>query len=86
MPTTPVDRGRRLLKCRPVTVRLRKPDGRVEEIQTRHSLTREQIAWFRAGSALNAGQPVDPATGGAARMTAAALEPGDTKAKPGKDV
>ncbi len=41
---------------RPLTVRLRKPDGRTEEFQVSHSLTREQIAWFRAGSALNAGQ------------------------------
>ena len=48
---------------RPVTVRIKKPDGRMEEIQTRHSMTREQIAWFRAGSALNAGQPIDPKTG-----------------------
>jgi aconitate hydratase len=71
---------------RPVTVRIKKPDGRTLEIQTRHSMTREQIAWFRAGSALNAGQPVDPATGGTPPMTAGALEPGDTKAKPGKDV
>jgi len=40
----------------PVKVRIKKPDGRVEEIQVKHSLTREQIAWFRAGSALNAAQ------------------------------
>jgi aconitate hydratase len=71
---------------RPVTVRIKKPDGRTLEIQTNHSMTREQIAWFRAGSALNAGQPVDPATGGTPPMTSAALDPGDTKAKPGKDV
>jgi aconitate hydratase len=71
---------------RPVTVRIRKPDGRTVEIQARHSMTREQIAWFRAGSALNAGQPVDPRTGETLPMTSAALEPGDTKAKPGKDV
>ena len=49
-------------------------------------MTREQIAWFRAGSALNAGQPVDPKTGETAPMTTDALEPTDTKAKPGKDV
>jgi aconitate hydratase len=71
---------------RPVTVRIKKPNGRTEEIQMRHSMTREQIAWFRAGSALNAGQPIDPATGETAPMTTGALEPGDTKAKPGKDV
>jgi aconitate hydratase A / 2-methylisocitrate dehydratase len=71
---------------RPVTVRIKKPNGRTVEIQMRHSMTREQIAWFRAGSALNAGQPIDPATGETAPMTSAALEPGDTKAKPGKDV
>jgi len=71
---------------KPVTVRIKKPDGRREEIQLRHSMTREQIAWFRAGSALNAGQPIDPKTGETPPMTSAALEPGDTKAKPGKDV
>jgi aconitate hydratase len=71
---------------RPVTVRIKKPDGRTEELQLRHSMTREQIAWFRAGSALNAGQPVDLETGETPPMTSAALEPGDTKAKPGKDV
>ena len=71
---------------KPVTVRIRRPDGRTLELQTRHSMTREQIAWFRAGSALNAGQPVDPATGETPPMTSAALEPGDTKAKPGEDV
>jgi aconitate hydratase len=71
---------------KPVTVRIKKPDGRTLEIQARHSMTREQIAWFRAGSALNAGHPVDPASGETAAMTSAALEPGDTKAKPGKDV
>jgi aconitate hydratase len=41
---------------RPVTVRLKKANGRTEELQLRHSLTREQIGWFRAGSALNAAQ------------------------------
>jgi aconitate hydratase len=71
---------------RPVTVRIKKPDGRIDELQLRHSMTREQIAWFRAGSALNAGQPIDPRTGETPPMTSAALEPGDTKAKPGKDV
>jgi aconitate hydratase len=47
----------------PVTVVIRKPDGRTETIQCNHSLTREQLAWFRAGSALNAGQVVDAETG-----------------------
>jgi len=71
---------------KPVTVRIKKPDGRTVELQARHSMTREQIAWFRAGSALNAGQPVDPKTGETPPMTSDALDPGDTKAKPGKDV
>ena len=71
---------------RPVTVRIKKRDGRTEELQLRHTMTREQIAWFRAGSALNAGQPIDPKTGETPPMTSAALEPRDTKAKPGKDV
>jgi aconitate hydratase len=71
---------------RPVTVLVRKPDGRTLAVQTRHSLTREQIAWFRAGSALNAGQPLDPATGEAASLGDVTLKPTDTKAKPGEDV
>jgi len=71
---------------KPVTVRIKKPDGRLDDLQVRHSMTREQIAWFRAGSALNAGQPIDPKTGETPPMTSGALEPGDTKAKPGKDV
>jgi aconitate hydratase len=70
----------------PVTVLIKKPEGRVEKIETRHSMTREQIAWFRAGSALNAGQVIDPATGAPADMQRVRLEPRDTKAKPGKDV
>jgi len=69
-----------------VKVYIKKSDGRILEIAARHSMTREQIAWFRAGSALNAGQPVDLATGETPAMTSGALEPGDTKAKPGKDV
>ena len=71
---------------RPVTLLVRKPDGHVEKIEARHTMTREQIAWFRAGSALNAGQVLDPATGARAEMTDVKLEPHDTKAKPGKDV
>jgi len=39
---------------KPVEVRLHKADGKLESIQTRHSLTEKQIQWFRAGSALNA--------------------------------
>src|SRR5262249_3758236 len=70
----------------PVKVQIKKRDGRVEHIQVRHSMTREQIAWFRAGSALNAGQVIDPATGKPAELSDVHLEPSDTKAKPGKDV
>ena len=71
---------------KPVTVQIKKADGRVVSIQARHTMTREQIAWFKAGSALNAGQPVDVATGGAANPDQIRLDPRDTKAKPGKDV
>jgi aconitate hydratase len=70
---------------RPVTVEIKKPDGRVEGVEALHTMTREQIAWFRAGSALNAGQPIDPATGATASFAAATLAPGDTQARPGKD-
>ncbi|HEY3066848.1 MAG TPA: aconitate hydratase [Methylomirabilota bacterium] len=67
---------------KPVTVQIKKADGRVEEIQASHSMTREQIAWFKAGSALNAGQPLDPATGAKAHLGDVKLEPTDTRAKP----
>jgi len=59
--------------------------GRVEKIEALHTMTWEQIAWFRAGSALNAGSPIDLATGGTASFADATLAPGDTQAKPGKD-
>src|ERR1051325_2563159 len=71
---------------KPVKVIVKKPDGRTVEIEARHSMTREQIAWFRAGSALNAGQAIDPSTGAVVEMADVKLEPQDTKAKPGKDV
>jgi aconitate hydratase len=71
---------------KPVTVQIKKPDGRTVTIQGRHTMTREQIAWFKAGSALNAGQPVDVATGGTADPDQLKLDPRDTKAKPRKDV
>jgi aconitate hydratase len=38
---------------RPVTVRINHADGRVDEIETTHTMSEEHIAWFRAGSALN---------------------------------
>jgi aconitate hydratase len=41
---------------KPVTLRIRKADGHLEEVQAQHTLTEEQIAWFKAGSALNAAQ------------------------------
>ncbi|MGH8886744.1 MAG: aconitate hydratase [Egibacteraceae bacterium] len=39
---------------RPVTVRLRHADGAIDELEATHTYSAEQIAWFRAGSALNA--------------------------------
>jgi len=39
---------------RPVTVVARKPDGRTVSIEAHHSLSDEQVQWFKAGSALNA--------------------------------
>jgi aconitate hydratase len=69
----------------PVAVEITKPDGRVDTIEALHTMTWEQIAWFRAGSALNAGPPADHATGGTAGLAAATLAPGDAQAKPGKD-
>ncbi len=37
----------------PVTAILHHDDGKVEQVELRHTLNQEQIAWFRAGSALN---------------------------------
>lgn len=37
----------------PVTVVVKHKNGSREEIETAHSLTREEIEWFKAGSALN---------------------------------
>ncbi len=39
---------------KPVTLAVRKPDGRTVSFKANHSLTAEQIGWFKAGSALNA--------------------------------
>ncbi len=39
---------------KPVTVTIHKADGKEVAIQTNHSLTDQQIGWFKAGSALNA--------------------------------
>ena len=38
---------------RPVKASIHHADGRREEIELNHSLTSEQIEWFKAGSALN---------------------------------
>lgn len=38
---------------KPVTVELKHKDGKVDRITVRHTFSTEQIAWFRAGSALN---------------------------------
>jgi aconitate hydratase len=38
---------------RELTCRLRHADGSTEEFQLKHTMNAEQIAWFRAGSALN---------------------------------
>jgi aconitate hydratase len=39
---------------KPVTVVIHKPNGEEIKIQTHHSMTAQQITWFKAGSALNA--------------------------------
>ncbi|HVQ74023.1 MAG TPA: aconitate hydratase [Candidatus Binatia bacterium] len=38
----------------PVPVEIRKPGGQVVTVSCRHTMTDEQIGWFKAGSALNA--------------------------------
>ncbi|MBX7136983.1 MAG: aconitate hydratase [Oligoflexia bacterium] len=40
-----------------LTVRIQTPQGKVHEIKVKHSLTSEQIDWFKAGSALNTLRP-----------------------------
>jgi len=39
---------------KPVQVTIHKPDGTSLTLQANHSITEQQIAWFKAGSALNA--------------------------------
>jgi len=39
---------------KPVQVTIHKGDGNALTIQANHSITEQQIAWFKAGSALNA--------------------------------
>ncbi|MGH7356437.1 MAG: aconitate hydratase [Candidatus Rokuibacteriota bacterium] len=41
---------------KPVALVIKHADGTSETIEVQHSLTQEHIAWFRAGSALNAAQ------------------------------
>lgn len=38
---------------KPLTVHLKHKDGKVDAIQVKHSFSADQIAWFKAGSALN---------------------------------
>jgi aconitate hydratase len=44
----------KLAPGKPVTVIIHKPDGKEVKIQANHSMTEQQIGWFKAGSALNA--------------------------------
>jgi aconitate hydratase len=44
---------RDLAPGKPVTVEIRHADGATERILARHTMNADQIAWFRAGSALN---------------------------------
>ena len=39
---------------KPVEVTIHKADGKTVTIKCLHTLTEEQIGWFKAGSALNA--------------------------------
>ncbi|MCP9468513.1 MAG: aconitate hydratase [Nitrospira sp.] len=45
---------RELAPGKPVTVTIHKSDGQTVTIQANHSMTGQQIEWFKAGSALNA--------------------------------
>ncbi len=40
-----------------LTCKVKKPSGETKELQLKHSLTEEQIGWFKAGSALDALKP-----------------------------
>ena len=53
----------RLAPDKPVAVWLTHADGRREEFTAHHSLTREQLAWFMAGSALNVIRKASAAAG-----------------------
>ncbi len=64
---------------KPMTVSLKKADGRTEEFPALHSMTDEQIAWFKAGSALNAGQIMSAATGVTSLPGDVAPKAGDIK-------
>lgn len=39
---------------KPVTATIKKADGKTDTLQLTHTLNKEQIAWFKAGSAMNA--------------------------------
>jgi aconitate hydratase len=39
---------------KPIDITIHKKDGKEIKIQGNHSMTEQQITWFRAGSALNA--------------------------------
>jgi aconitate hydratase len=45
---------RALAPGQPVEVVIHKPGGKTMPIHCNHSMTDEQIGWFKAGSALNA--------------------------------
>jgi len=37
-----------------ITLKVRRPDGERYEIQALHTMSKDQVDWFRKGSALNA--------------------------------
>jgi aconitate hydratase len=43
----------KLAPGRNISVTIKHSDGTDEEIETRHTMSEQQIEWFRAGSALN---------------------------------
>jgi aconitate hydratase len=67
-----------LVPGRPLTIRITHVDGTSEAVEARHSLTREQIGWFMAGSALNLIRRAKPKAG---RKAKAVL---NRKGKPAK--
>jgi aconitate hydratase len=68
---------------KPLTIVIHHSDGKIEEIQVNHTYNKNQIEWFKAGSALNAMGKAKPAAKPAPKAKA---KPAAKKAAPKKAV